>query len=195
LVGALRSRFTVLSWDYRGHGRSAAPDDPAHYGSQLATTDLISMIERAGGTEENKTVLIGHSLGGYLSLRAALEMPSLIKALILIATGPGFRDDAAREKWNLVARSMPLESGVHPAAREMSLQSDNRVMEKLNSIVVPTLVIVGSDDRRFLGARDYLVRKMPNATGVEIEGARHSVHTSHSTQVNEAISNFLEEAA
>src|SRR5271165_3452308 len=112
LVGTLKSRFSVLSWDYRGHGRSASTQDPADYSPQLATIDLISMIERAGGSKENKTVLIGHSLGGYLSLRVALEMPALIKALVLIATGPGFRDDSAREKWNLAARSMSLHSKV-----------------------------------------------------------------------------------
>lgn len=193
LTGMLASRCTVLRWDYRGHGQSESTDDPADYSADWALADLITMMGRAGTSEDNKAVLIGHSLGGYLSLRAAVEIPQLIKALVLIATGPGFRDDSAREKWNLFARSMRIDAGVHPEARRMSFQSDDRVMQALNSIAVPTLVIVGGDDTHFIGAKEYLVRKMPRAAGVEIAGARHSVHVTHSSQVSEAIASFLDQ--
>ena len=195
LTGMLASRCTVLRWDYRGHGQSESTDDPADYSTDLALADLIAMMARAGTSEDNPAVLIGHSLGGYLSLRAAVEVPRLIKALVLIATGPGFRDDAAREKWNQFARSMPIDAGVHPEARRLSFQSDDRVMRALSSIAVPTLVIVGGEDTHFLGAKEYLVRKMPHATGVEIAGARHSVHVTHSSRVSDAISGFLDGVA
>ena len=193
MIGMLASRCTVLRWDYRGHGQSASTDDPADYSADLALADLIAMMNRAGAREDNKAVLIGHSLGGYLSLRAAVDVPRLIKALVLIATGPGFRDDSAREKWNLFARSMQIDTGVHPEARRMSFQSDDRVMQALNSIAVPTLVIVGGDDTHFIGAKEYLVRKMPSAAGLDIAGAGHSVHVTHSSQVSEAISGFLDQ--
>jgi len=193
LAGILTSRCTVVRWDYRGHGQSESTDDPADYSADLALADLIAMLGRAGTSEDNKAVLIGHSLGGYLSLRAAVEVPRLIKALVLIATGPGFRDDSAREKWNLFARSMRIDAGVHPEARRMSFQSDDRVMQALNSIAVPTLVVVGGDDTHFIGAKEYMVRKMPNAVGVQIAGAGHSVHLTHSSQVSEAISGFLDQ--
>jgi pimeloyl-ACP methyl ester carboxylesterase len=193
LAGMLARRYTVLRWDYRGHGQSESTDNPSDYSTDLALADLIAMMDRAGTSEDNKAVLIGHSLGGYLSLRAAVEVPQLIKALVLIATGPGFRDDSAREKWNQFARSMRVDPGVHPEARRMSFQSDDRVMQALSSIAAPTLVIVGGDDTHFIGAKQYLVRKMPNAAGVEIAGARHSVHVTHSSQVSEAISGFLDQ--
>lgn len=193
LTAALASRCTVLRWDYRGHGQSESTDNPADYSAELALADLIAMMSRAGTTEDNKAVLIGHSLGGYLSLRAAVEVPRLVKALVLIATGPGFKDEAAREKWNLLARSMRIEAGVHPEARRMSIQSDDRVMQALNSISVPTLVIVGGDDTHFISAKEYLLRKMPHAAALEIAGARHSVHVTHSGQVSDAISGFLDQ--
>lgn len=150
------------------------------------------MIAHAGGSADNPAVLIGHSLGGYLSLRAALQYPQLVKALVLVATGPGFRDETAREQWNRYARSMDIGSDAHPAARQLGVHSDGTVIDGLRSIQMPTLVIVGSEDRRFLAAKDYLASRLPNATGVVIAGARHSVHKTHSVEVGRAILSFLE---
>ena len=158
----------------------------------MALEDLASMIAHAGGSADNPAVLIGHSLGGYLSLRAAIQYPRLVKALVLIATGPGFRDETAREQWNRYALSMELGADAHPAARQLGLHGDATVIDALGSIQVPTLVIVGSEDRRFLAAKDYLVGKIPNASGLVIAGARHNVHKTHSAEVDRAILSFLE---
>ncbi len=154
--------------------------------------DLATMIAHAGGSADNPAVLVGHSLGGYLSLSAAIHHPRLVKALVLIATGPGFRKQTAREEWNRYARSMDLGADAHPAARQLGIHSDAAVIDGLGSIRVPTLVIVGSEDRRFLAAKDYLASKMPNASGLVIAGARHNVHKTHSAEVGRAILSFLE---
>jgi len=192
IVQALNGRATALCWDLRGHGQSGRSDDPGDYTRELAVADLATMIARAGGSAANPAVLIGHSLGGYLSLRAALQHPELVRGLVLIATGPGYRDEAAREQWNRYARSMDIGSDVHPAARELAMHHDGTVISALGSIRVPTLVIVGSEDRRFLAAKDYLVSKIPNASGTLIPGGRHSVHRTHAAEVSRAILSFLE---
>ena len=150
------------------------------------------MIAAAGGNADNPAVLVGHSLGGYLSLCAAIQHPRLVKALVLIATGPGFRDETAREQWNRFALSMDLGADAHPAARHLGVHSDATVIDGLREIQVPALVIVGSEDRRFLAAKDYLAGRIPNASGVVIGGARHSVHVTHSGEVGRAILAFLE---
>jgi len=192
IVRCLDGRATSLCWDLRGHGQSERSEVPKDYARGLAVADLASMIAHAGGSGENPAVLIGHSLGGYLSLSAAIQYPRLVKALVLIATGPGFRDETAREQWNLYARSMDLGADAHPAARQLGVHSDAAVMDGLGSIQVPTLVIVGSEDRRFLAAKDYLVSKIPDASGLVIAGARHNVHKTHSAEVGRAILSFLE---
>jgi len=150
------------------------------------------MIANAGGSADNPAVLIGHSLGGYLSLCAAAQYPQLVKALVLIATGPGFRDETARDQWNRFALSMDIGPDAHPAARQLGVHSDAAVMNGLREIQVPVLVIVGSEDRRFLAAKDYLAGRLPNASGLVIAGARHSVHTTHPGEVGRAILSFLE---
>ena len=192
LFGALAVRSRVLSWDFRGHGRSDRAKGIDGYSREHAIDDLINMIGQAGGTPANPAVLVGHSLGGYLSLCVALRDPKLVKALVLIATGPGFRDPASRAQWNGFVASMSLDPRCDPAARALALQPDDEVMANLGSIRVPTLVLVGSDDRRFLAAKDYFVRKMPDASSMVVEGARHAVHRTHADPVNAAILKFLE---
>ncbi|MEZ5235555.1 MAG: alpha/beta fold hydrolase [Acidimicrobiales bacterium] len=63
---------TAVSWDLRGHGRSAAPLDPAYYSRELAVADIGALVDSAPGP----AVLMGHSLGGYLSLAFACATPS-----------------------------------------------------------------------------------------------------------------------
>lgn len=191
IVRSLQGSATVLCWDLRGHGQSERSEDPEDYACEFAVADLASMIAHAGGSADHPAVLIGHSLGGYLSLRAAVQYPQLVKALVLVATGPGFRDDTAREQWNRYALSLDIGADAHPAARQLGLHRDATVIDALGSIQVPTLVIVGSEDRRFLAAKDYLVSKIPNASGLVIAGGRHNVHKTHSEEVSRAILSFL----
>jgi pimeloyl-ACP methyl ester carboxylesterase len=192
IVRSLNGSATALCWDLRGHGQSERSEDPEDYASRLAVADLAAMIANAGGSEDNPAVLVGHSLGGYLSLCAAVQYPRLVKALVLIATGPGFRDETAREQWNQYVLSMDIGADAHPAARRLSLHSDATVINGLRSIQAPALVIVGSEDRRFLAAKDYLAGRIPNASGLVIAGGRHSVHRTHSGEVGRAILAFLE---
>ena len=102
------------------------------------------------------------------------------------------RARTAREHWNRYALSMDLGADAHPAARQLGVHSDATVIDGLRSIRVPALVIVGSEDRRFLAAKDYLADRIPNASGLVIAGGRHSVHRTHSTEVGRAIVSFLE---
>jgi pimeloyl-ACP methyl ester carboxylesterase len=187
----LHQQARALIWDLRGHGQSCA-DPLADYRPSLALSDLGEMLAAAGGSSDNPAVLIGHSLGGYLSLQWAIEHPDSVRALVLIATGPGYRDDTARTSWNEFVSRLPLPASVQPAARGLAIQNDSRVIDGLASIHVPTLVVVGQEDRNFLAAKDYLLRKIPGSQAVVVAGAKHSVHRTHPEQVSQAILAFLQ---
>ncbi|HRE01405.1 MAG TPA: alpha/beta fold hydrolase, partial [Ilumatobacteraceae bacterium] len=46
-------------------------------------------------------VLVGHSLGGYLSLAYVASRPeAAVSGVVVLNTGPGFRDPVKREGWN-----------------------------------------------------------------------------------------------
>ncbi|MEY4338205.1 MAG: hypothetical protein RLZ14_55, partial [Actinomycetota bacterium] len=136
-VAALAPRFRCITVDLLGHGASPVPDDPAEYTRDGALADLDDVIASAGGP----VVLVGHSLGGYLSLAQAATRPGAAAAEVVHNTGPRFRDPDKPEQWNERSRRNAHRFGVPPQAAELNLQHDSVVMDRLADIAVPTLVL------------------------------------------------------
>jgi pimeloyl-ACP methyl ester carboxylesterase len=95
-MAALEGRYTVVAFDLLGHGQSPVPKDPALYSRDGALADLDDVVATLG----RKPVLVGHSLGGYLSLAYAATRQGSVRGMVVMATGPGFRDAEKREAWN-----------------------------------------------------------------------------------------------
>jgi pimeloyl-ACP methyl ester carboxylesterase len=74
--------YTALAIDLPGHGDSPKPDDPGQYTVETFYSFLDAWIE----SQEFAVppVLVGHSLGGYLSLDYTLRHPGKVRALVLI---------------------------------------------------------------------------------------------------------------
>jgi pimeloyl-ACP methyl ester carboxylesterase len=83
----LRDRYRCIAWDERGHGDTNAPDGPFSFWD--SADDLKALLDHLG---VDHAVLVGMSQGGYLSLRAALRYPTLVRALVLIDTQAGTED-------------------------------------------------------------------------------------------------------
>ena len=95
-VAVLNSKYTTVAVDLLGHGASPVPEDPAEYTRDRALVDL----DEVSASIHGPVVLGGHSLGGYLSLAHAATRPGVAKGVIVLNTGPGFRDPEKREGWN-----------------------------------------------------------------------------------------------
>ena len=87
----------VVLWDYRGHGTSDAPADPAAYSMDRIVDDLASVLDHAAPGEP--AVLVGLSFGGLASLHFVLAHPGRVRALVLAGSGPGFKNPEAQAKW------------------------------------------------------------------------------------------------
>lgn len=74
--------FSAYAPDLPGHGESQKPRHPDHYHVQKIFAALEAWIERLDIS--GPLVLIGHSLGGYLSLRYSLAHPEQVRAMVLI---------------------------------------------------------------------------------------------------------------
>jgi pimeloyl-ACP methyl ester carboxylesterase len=211
-VDALSVNRPVIVWDQRGHGSSDAPDDMDCYTEQISVADMAAILDAAGA---DRAVIGGMSLGGYLSLAFHLVHPQRVAALVLVDTGPGYRNDEARDKWNawVERRAQQLEQGeaatdfsaevaqaVHPhpgglprAARGVMAQKDARVITSLDSITVPTLITVGAQDTDFLAGADYMHRHIANSRKVVIDNAGHAANMDQPETFNAAVRELLEQ--
>ncbi len=202
----------LILWDMRGHGQSGYPADPAQYSEEATVADMAAILDAAGAAS---AIVGGLSLGGYMSLAFHRVHPERVRALLVIDTGPGFKNDAARAKWNQraeeIARRFESEGlaylgslskemamsthrsadGLVRAARGMLTQHDARVIQSLGSVEVPALVIVGANDTPFLAAADYMTAKIPHATKVVIPDAGHSSNIDQPEIFNLAVTRFL----
>ena len=101
-VAALKDRYQVVVWDFRGHGESDYPTDGALYSEELTVGDMQALLDTVGA---KKAIVAGLSLGGYMSLAFHASHPERVRALMLFDTGPGFKKDEARAKWNESAQA------------------------------------------------------------------------------------------
>ena len=185
----LADRYRVCAFDLLGHGRSPVPDDPAEYTRDGALADLDDVLASVGAP----AVLIGHSLGGYLALAHAATRPNVARGVVVLNTGPGYRDPAKREQWNERSRRNAHRFGVPVQAAELNLQHDSVVMDRVREIETPTLVLAGDADRpEYTGAGEYLASRMPNARLVTIAGGGHAMHEdSHAAEVASIVDEFV----
>lgn len=185
----LADRFGVVAVDLLGHGGSPVPDDPAEYTRDRALLDIDEVL----ATLDAPAVLVGHSLGGYLALAHAATRPGVARGVVVLNTGPGYRDPVKREEWNARSRRNAHRFGVPEQVTTMNLQEDSIVMDRLAEMTTPTLVLAGSADRpEYTGAGEYLERKMPHARLAVVEGGGHSMHEdTHATEVADLVAEFV----
>jgi pimeloyl-ACP methyl ester carboxylesterase len=185
----LADRFTVIAPDLLGHGASPVPEDPDEYTRDRTLVDLDDIIAEL----DARPVLVGHSLGGYLALAYAATRPDAVRGVVVLNTGPGYRDDVKREEWNARSRRNAHRFGVPEQVTTMNLQEDSVVMDRLAEMTTPTLVLAGGDDRpEYTGAGQYLERKMPDARLVVVDGGGHSMHEdTHAAVVADLIADFV----
>jgi pimeloyl-ACP methyl ester carboxylesterase len=74
--------YAAYAADLLGHGQSAKPRKLSQYTSDTIFAHLHEWIDSLKLGEP--AILIGHSLGGYLSLQYALRYPERVRALVLV---------------------------------------------------------------------------------------------------------------
>jgi 3-oxoadipate enol-lactonase len=85
-VDALTARWRVTTVDLRGHGDSDGPSDPATYSLDRLARDVEVVADAVGAARFR---LLGHSMGGMVARRVALDRPERVEALVLMSTAAG----------------------------------------------------------------------------------------------------------
>lgn len=110
---------TVIVWDHRGYGRST--DHAGLSGTAVASLDLLAVLDHLGIEQAD---LVGQSMGGWTSVGAVIERPSIVRRLVLADTLGGLTDpaiDSATEQWrqgrsaDTAVADHTATLGLHPA--------------------------------------------------------------------------------
>lgn len=105
----LKQRFTVLRYDARGHGQSAAPAGP--YSMEMLADDVAALIK---AEVTGPVHFVGLSMGGMTAQALAVRHPQLVKS-ITIANAAHFYGEPAGAMWR-ARMNMALAQGVAAVA-------------------------------------------------------------------------------
>ncbi|ABK45455.1 alpha/beta hydrolase fold protein [Magnetococcus marinus MC-1] len=90
IVRGMQQGRQILTYDQRGHGRSAKPAQG--YALEDYANDLLMLVDALGWS---RFVLVGHSLGGRVALCFAHAYPQRLRGLVIVDIGPGGQNQIA----------------------------------------------------------------------------------------------------
>lgn len=101
----LADRFHIIAPDQRGHGDSEWARD-ADYGPDQMASDALQLIHEDG---IDHPIVMGHSMGGMVTMRLTAREPSLPRAVVLVDVGPEVSQRGAQAIRNFVVRNVEFE--------------------------------------------------------------------------------------
>ena len=207
IAGPLSERGRVARIDQRGHGGSEAPPGP--YRREDLAGDVSAVIRELG---DPNTVLLGHSMGGIVSMTTALVHPEQVAGLVLIGTASQCNEKIAGwyERIALAGEKDGNEGlvraiygeksdkviegdaqGIAEVTRTLKSLYDDPLTPKLAEIRCPVLLIVGDNDPMGPKASSIIASQLPSALLVTVPDCGHWVHVDEPDAVLAAIDGFL----
>jgi len=145
---SLQQRFRLIAMDRLGHGDSLGPVEPSLKAQAASIKALLDHI--SAGEEVGPAILVGHSLGGPIIARMAMDYPKQVSGLVFMAASA---DPERSRKWYNLAGAIPpirwLLSPQLKLANQEILPLKRELTEMLplwKRIGVPTTIIQGGKD-------------------------------------------------
>lgn len=177
--------YRVVMPDFRGHGKSDAPDNAAAWPDDVLSKDIEALIPQLDLGDD--FLLGGYSMGARTTVRlltrgarpAAVMLAGM--GLEGLTVGWGNRADwfirviKGRDNWQrgepeFLAAAFLKANVSNPDAMIHLLQSQQpNAADELGDFTQPTLVVCGADDRDN-GSATALAEALPNARYAEIPG-------------------------
>ena len=206
----LGGKVNPIAVDLPGHGRSEGK--PANRVAEYR--DWLRRFARAAGL--GPFVPAGHSLGGAIVLDYVMQYPEDILGFILIGSGgrlkvmPAFLDllkegtvpsllcdylygPEVDEDMLKRGREEVLNANAEVYYADLSACNEFDVMDKINQINRPALLICGSEDKLTpVKYSRYLEENLKESKVVVIDGAGHMVMLEKPAALNQAVTAFVE---
>jgi len=204
----------VRALDLPGHGDSPGPGQSTIAGYRRAIEAWMDALGLP------PAVIVGHSMGGAVAMALALDAPARVAGLVLVGTGARLRVhpmllEATRPGGVGTEVLTELMSawyspGVAPRMRELAARSLEAVdpavlhgdflacdafdvMDRLDAIRQPALVVVGEDDQMTpVKYARYLADHLAGARLEIVPGAGHMVMLEQPAAVEKILAEWLE---
>jgi pimeloyl-ACP methyl ester carboxylesterase len=150
---ARASGYGYLRFDYLGHGQSSGRFEDGTIGRWL--DDSLAAIDQLS---DGKLILVGSSMGGWLSLLVARARPERLAGLVLIAAAPDFTERmllkglSAQERVQLEREGRlerPSQYSPEPSVFTWKLIEEGRnhlVLDKKLALPCPVRLLHGQSD-------------------------------------------------
>ncbi|MFX0080931.1 MAG: alpha/beta fold hydrolase [Candidatus Hodarchaeota archaeon] len=210
------SRFNILRYDLRGHGRTTKPKK--RFTIRNYVDDLYALLTHLNWTEN--LYLIGHSLGGMIALVYGLENPSHIKKMVVadsfcfisqeaITDVLGRINSSKLEKFaigisvrglipynqdiaDFVAKLVTDHMTKKDCLRATAASAGFNICENLKSLNIPVLLLVGKKDITTpVWASEMIHEWLPQSELVILPDAGHLTILDHPSEFNEFVLSFF----
>lgn len=175
--------YRVYALDQRGHGDS---DRPGGYSFDALCADVVAFLDTLGLTG---VTLVGHSMGGVVTYRAALARPDLVSRIVVEDVPPPYRRD--RPVAQRPDEPVGFDWAVVPAIVTAVNAGDPELWAALATITAPALIIGGGPDSHI--PQDLLADaagRMPDATLRTIP-AGHNVHAGRPDEFADTVLDWV----
>lgn len=215
--------FRVITYDVRGHGRSAKPPGP--YIVQQFARDAVDLLRALDAIPAH---ICGISMGGMIAFQIAVDFPDQVRSLVIVNSGPamilkklsqrallglrfvivrcfGMRamgkvvakplfPDAAQE--HLRETFISRMAGNDPRAYLDSVRAINgwSVMDRIPQIHCPVLVLASDQDYTPVAMKREYASLMPRAAVVVLKDSRHAAPLDQPAEFNRVVLDFLHHA-
>ncbi len=235
-ISALKAEYRCIAIDLPGYGKSSKLP---HDGSMTYYADVV--MEVLDQLNIESAVLAGHSMGGQISMVAALRYPQRVEKLVLASpagferftegqkewfrevmslsgvkktTAESIMTNAAYNFYNMpdyaefiitdrlaMRKAEDFDNYCYTVVRSVHGMVDQPVIDKLEQIKQPTLILFGENDNlipnRYLnpGATNDIAEvghsKIPNSELVMVPECGHFIPLEKADAFNDAIRQFL----
>ena len=173
-----------LRFDYSGHGASGGAFEDGCIGDWLADAQMVLALT------EGRQVLVGSSMGGWIALLIARDMPEMVAGLVTVAAAPDFTDAieagmAAAERREMARTgriAQPSDYGdAYVITRKLIEDGRNRrIFDRPLNLSMPVRFLQGMADADVPAAT--AMRLLDHATGPDmrltlVKGADHRFST------------------